>query len=100
MANNQVSVNVSESGDTIIIPAIPGQTIQVYGVVLSLAAETTVSFKSGLGGSLLGGPMTLESLGLGKTPGDPWYITERGEPFVISLGAPVLCGGTVYFQPV
>lgn len=98
MANNQISVSISASGDNVVIPAIPGQLIQVYGVVLSLDTETTVQFKSGT--TALSGAQRMDSLVLDKTPGDPWYITARGEAFVISLGAAVQCGGTLYFQPV
>ena len=100
MANNQVSFNVSASGDSILIPAIPGQAIQVYGIILSLASDTTVAFRSGVGGTYLSGPQTMDRLLLDKTPGDPWYITGRGEPFVITLGDAIQCGGTVYWQPV
>jgi len=97
MANNQISVSISASGDNTVIPAIPGQVIQVYGMVLSLAGDTTVQFKSGT--TALSGPQTMDSIILDKTPGDPWYITARGEAFVISLGSSVQCGGTLYFQP-
>ena len=99
MANNQIPISISASGDTIIIPAIAGQVIQVYGIILSLATDTTVAFRSGVAGTYLAGPQTMDRLLLDKTPGDPWYITGRGEPFVISLGDAVQCGGTVYWQP-
>lgn len=98
MANNQVAVSISLSGDNIVIPAMTGQSIQVYGIVLSLASDTTVQFKSG--STPLSGAQVMNGLLLDKTPGDPWYITNRGEAFVITLGTAVQCGGTVYFQPV
>jgi len=42
---------------------------------------------------------TILAMILDENPGSrPWYVTSNGAPFVISLGAAVQCGGTVWFK--
>lgn len=99
--NNQAVVALTTMGDSIVIPAPSANSvIQVLRVVLALSAQTTLQFKSG--SSPLSGPMTLTKIVLDQDApaAAPWYITGKGENFVISLGANVDCGGTLYYQVV
>ncbi len=93
--NSRIAINISTAGDTIIAPGIAGQPISVTAIVLSLATEATVEFKSG--STSLSGPQVMLALILDEQE-DPWYVTTNGEPFVITLGASVQCGGTVWVK--
>ena len=91
----QIPVNISTSGDNTVIPAQTGKTIRVSNIVLSLAGETTVQFKSGtqaLSGLQTGLKFILES------PGFPGYVMNKEQAFVISLGAAIQTGGTIWFE--
>ncbi len=89
-----VPVSISNSGDNVVIPA-SGKGIFVRRVVLALAAQTTVQFKAG--SRVLSGPQTLTELGLGFSD-QAYYVCDPGEDFIISLGASISCGGTIWFQ--
>lgn len=94
-ANGYVAVNITTAGDTIVIPAVQGQPISVIALILSLAEESTVQFKSG--STPFSGPQTMLAIGLDPQT-SPWYVTANGEPFVIALGTSVGCNGTVWFR--
>lgn len=94
--NAQVSVSISSSGDTIVIPGISGQAISVISMILSLETETTVQFKSG--STALSGAQPMLAITLDEQARGPWYVTANSEAFVISLGSSVACGGTVWYR--
>ena len=91
----QIPVNISAAGDNTVIPAQTGRYIRISRLVLSLVSETTVQFKSG--SQALSGPQTALTVTLDET-GSPWYITNKDQAFVISLGAAIQTGGTVWFE--
>lgn len=89
------TISTSSSGDTTIIAAPSGKSIKVHRLKLSLASETTVQFKDGT--TALSGPETCLTQVLDYND-DPWYRTTVGNAFVLSLGAAVQCGGTVWYR--
>ncbi len=96
MASNTIQpISINTVGDHIVIAA-QSAPIWVMRVVLSLDSETTVQFKRGA--IDLSGPMTALVIVLDENKGVPWYITNPGEPFVITLGASIQCGGTIWFS--
>lgn len=94
----QLPVSISASGDNTVIAAQSGRNIEVLGLLLSLASETTVQFKSG--STAISGPQTMLSLLLDEKAAGRWYVTNQGEAFVISLGAAVQTGGTIWYRYV
>lgn len=92
---NVATVSTSSSGDTTVVAAQPGKTVNVHRVKLSLASEATVQFKSG--SNALSGPETTLTQVLDYND-NPWYRTLPGEAFVISLGSAVQCGGSVWYR--
>ncbi len=98
IGNNQVAVDLSTSGDHVVVPAQTGRSIQVVRIVLTMSATTTVQFKSG--STALSGPMTCSSLMFTDETGSPWFITNAGEALGISLGSSVACGGFILVQYV
>lgn len=89
----QQPVSISASGDSIVIARQQGTPIYVWRVVLSLSGETTVQFKRS--SIAISGPMPALTIDLA---GEPLFTTNNGDDFVISLGAAVQCGGTIWFS--
>lgn len=87
-------VDISSAGDNVIIPALSGG-IFILRVVLSLASQTTVQFKTDQ--RTLSGPMYLDALGLGYS-NQPYFAIGPDEQFIITLGDSVQTGGTIWYQ--
>lgn len=85
-------VSISTSGDNIVIAGQQRSPIYIRRIALVLAAETTVQFKRG--SQPISGPMQILTLDL---EGNPLYVANAGDAFVITLGASVQCGGTVWY---
>lgn len=94
----QLPISISASGDNTVIPAQTGKYIEMVRLVLSLASETTVQFKSG--STALSGPQVMLAVVLDEMDAGAWYITNKSEAFVISLGAAVQGGGTIWYRYV
>jgi hypothetical protein len=88
-------VDLSASGDQIVIAGAVGETIRVYRLLLAAASLTTVQIKSGL--TPLSGALTLLALVLDFDP-EPWFVTASGDDFVLALGGAVQVSGTVYYS--
>lgn len=88
-------ISTSSSGDTTVIAAQTGRAIKVHRVVLSLATETTVQFKDG--STAMSGPITCLEMVLDYSD-DPYFRTTAGNALVLSLGAAVQCGGTIWYR--
>ena len=91
----QLPISLSSAGDSTVIPAQDGKYISVSRLILSAATETTVAFKSGV--NSLSGPTTILEMVLDETL-VPWYITNKSEGLIISLGGAVQVGGTIWFS--
>lgn len=88
-------ISTSASGDTTVIAAQAGKSINVHRIKLSLASQTTVQFKDG--STALSGPEETLTQILDYSD-EPYYRTSVGNAFVISLGAAYQCGGTVWYR--
>lgn len=95
-----VSVDVSGTGDKVIITGTPGKIIRIFRVLLTLTRPDPnsygdVSFKSGE--TQLGGPYQLKdgaviTLELNQRR---WLMTAPGEDLIINLGGAGRCSGTL-----
>lgn len=105
---NLNAVAGSASGSFTPIPAVAGQKIQIVGIVLTTASNTTVEFVS-TGGSdtSLTGPMTLNGIfqqsAWGKVAGQqgdfqiPLFETQAGQGFKINTGAATQVSGQLAY---
>ncbi len=108
-------VNVSQQGDNIIVPGIPGTIIGVTGYCLSGVGNNVAQWFSGTpGGKLLGGVAFGTVIaaddffsvpGLAVAPMSPygrwgqmtWFDTRPGDPLVLNLSDPNLVVGHVSY---
>ena len=93
----EVVVDVSSSGDNIIIAGSPGNTIRVFQLFLVVGDDTMLTFKDG--GTEFDGPLTM--LKAGSITFDEnnfhWFKTSPGNDFVINLSAAVQLSGRIYY---
>lgn len=87
--------------DVSVIAGVPGQSVRVYGMRLSVAGACIVSIKDGVAGTVLevfnfagaGGAVVLD------LREDTFYETSTGNAFVIASSAAVQVDGRLeYFQ--
>lgn len=94
-------INVSASGDNVIVPAVAGSAVKAYRFLLVATAAVTVQIKDGVGGTALTGPMSLaanEELVLTIDHLlEPWAVTSLGNALVLTLGGAVGVAGKVDF---
>lgn len=95
-----LSVSVSSTGDTLLVPAIAGEKIWMHGLIIgTLTGPSNISFK---GGPASIGPLQLASFG-GSLALDPtqvaWYETSPGNALVMNqTGTSLITGWIVYRQ--
>jgi len=94
-------IDAHDSGDNIIIAAVPGVRIRVYAIKFSCAADVIVTWKSGLssGASALG---VAETFKLGGGMSDSWFPgfffrTVIGECLNLSLSGAVQVSGWINY---
>jgi hypothetical protein len=96
-------VNISASGDNVVLAAVPGKILRVLNVVLIPAAAVVIKFTDGLAGAVLAGPMTVQPQGIWPGYLQPWaaggtlsnFDTSPGNALVINLGAAIQVGGFI-----
>jgi hypothetical protein len=93
----QSPINLSASGDNIVIAGVSGQLIKVLQFLLVAGGATTLTLKSGA--SLISGPMSLEAGGTLILPYSsvPIQTISAGDPFIINSSAAVSVGGIISF---
>jgi len=87
-------IDISASGDNIVIPA-GNRGFWIWRLKFLLDAQTTVTFKAGA--RVLSGPETCTFQILDFNESQPWYVCGPGEAFIMSLGDPTTCGGTAWY---
>jgi hypothetical protein len=93
----QAAVDINGAGDHVVIAGVAGKQTRILGFDLTLAAASTVQLKHGA--TALTGVMQLDSYAKGRTEDDiPWFTCAAGEDFVITLGAAVQCGGSIWYR--
>lgn len=91
------------TGDMVLVPAVDGKRIQVWGVTLVSASATTYTFKSGT--TAITGPMTMTAIQIdppfGTSTGSrgiPWLESESGKAVNLTLGGAVQLSGQVIYS--
>jgi hypothetical protein len=90
---NLMPVSLASSGDSIVIPGTPAGFL-IRRILLASADLVTVQFKAG--SRILSGPMPITYLGASFS-NQAYYGADPGEDFIISLGAAVQTGGTIWY---
>jgi len=100
---DRAAINFSASGDNVVVPAVAGKQIKVYRLKLLCASATALSFKDGVGGTVLEGPMPfsanqgmIEDYTSIDMP--PWYTTSPGNALVINSSNAVQIGGALDYS--
>jgi len=90
------AVDVSNSGDTVVLAGVPGCRLRVLSLALFADADVAVTLKSG--SDALTGPVKLGTL----VASAPWghLETEAGETLVVNLASSVQVSGWVVCQAV
>lgn len=94
----QAKIDTAASGDTTIVPAVPGRIIIVTAWSLIAAAGVSATWKSGASNAL-GGARSFPANG-GTAIGEGAngvLITRPGEALVLNLGAAIAVGGEVTY---
>ena len=91
--------NSAASGDTIVVAAVAGRTVRVYGLRLSASAATVVQVKDGAGTVLEqfnfgagGGSANLE------LRGSPFYVGTQGSALIINSSNAVQVDGQLEYS--
>jgi len=97
--SNAVAVDVSGTGDHVILAGQPGKWARVFRMVLTLTRPTDVYqdvvFKSG--DTQLGGPYQFTNGAVITLTNDQrrWLMTQPGEDLKVNLGGPGRLSGTM-----
>lgn len=96
----EVPVDVTASGDIVIVPGVVGQTIRIVKLFLMVDGDTLFTFKDGpateFSGPLtfsVGGNVTLDQ----QRPPRYWFKTSDGNAFIVNLTTAVRLTGRVYY---
>lgn len=95
-------VEFGASGDNDLIPAVDGQILRLFRLLITFDAAVTVRFKDGASTNL-SGPLYIAANGsivLDFPPSKdalPWFTTARGNALVLNLSAAVNVGGTACY---
>ncbi len=87
--------SATSSGDATAVPAFTNRVIAVHRIKLLMSAVTTLQFKDGT--TALSGPEPCAGQNMDYSD-EPYYLTTAGNAFVISLGAAVQCGGSIWYR--
>src|ERR1017187_311824 len=92
-------INISASGDNVVIPGVAGSTYNIYGVYLLSASGVSVTVKNGA--SVKTGPLPLTAAAPFSMPLNievPYLTVDSGNGFILNLSGAVQVSGIVYFQ--
>ncbi len=90
-------INISNSGDNSIVIGVTDKLIRVYMIWFVVAGATTIIFKDGTTALSGSASFTANEALVFDFCTKPWFITSRGNDFVINLGTAVQTGGMVYY---
>lgn len=96
-------VNLSASGDAIILAAQPGYRIIVVGFYISAAATVTLQFLDGLAGTPISGAFRVATNGTVSIPptgisGVRLFATSVGTALVLNNSGAVVVTGAVFYK--
>ena len=95
-----IVIDFSAPGDNIIVPAPAGAAIELYQIYLVLGADSTGTFKAGVGGVALSGPLPMLANGsiVLDFSGAAWHETTPGNSLVLNSSSGVQISGTAYYM--
>jgi hypothetical protein len=99
----QAPINISASGDNVVVAAVAGRQIKVFRIKFLTSAAVTVAVKDGPS-TVLDGPLPFGAnqgmvLDWPGYDGPPWYTTAAGHALILNLGGAVQIGGNLdYIQ--
>lgn len=81
-----VAINFGSAVDNVIVPAVTGQGIYIYKYFLVVSAAITLTFKDGVAGTALTGPISLTGNEAMVFTFDtrPWFEISLNNAFVIN----------------
>lgn len=94
---SSLAYTTASSGDIAAVPAVAGQIIRVYRLLLVIGGTTNITFKDGttaLTGAL---PFVVNNQLLLPFDGEPWFTTSQSGQFTINGSQAVQVSGIVYF---
>lgn len=94
------SVNFSATGENSVVVSSLNSTIKIMRIFLVVSADTIITFRNGLGGTDLTGPISLLANGalVLDISNEPWFVMDQSNDFVISQTGTAQISGRVYFQ--
>jgi hypothetical protein len=97
----EASINISASGDNLVVAAVGGQTVRVHRLFLVCNAAVNIQFYDGTsgGGTALTGVMNFLANGglVLDFSGEPWFKTSTGNGFNINLSGAQQVSGRIYY---
>lgn len=97
---NNVIVNATSTGDNVAINAPAGASIVVHSMVLTTSAATNITFKDN--GGALSGVFSMSAYGsiVLDIRGEPWYVCDFEEQFIINQSGTAAIRGNIYYALV
>jgi hypothetical protein len=92
-------LNLSSTGDNVVISAPTNGPINVYGIVFTVTGATNITFKDSVVGAL-SGAIVLTANGSSVTlpvSEEPWFYTQPGSTFIINQSGSATIGGMIYY---
>ena len=94
-----VAINISSSGDNMMVAGVAGQVIRIFKIFFITAAVVNVTFKDGAGNALTGPMPFVANMGMvldfdTKT----WVTTALGTSFIINLSSGVQVSGALQYE--
>lgn len=91
-------INISATGDNVVIAAQAGQRITVYKLWFQLGGTSALTFKDGASTNFAPS-ITLNAAATFTQPsdGEPWFVTTAGNAFMINLSVGAQMSGMIYY---
>jgi hypothetical protein len=94
--NQRAVVSVAALGDNILIPAVTGKMIYVYGLDITYPASNTIQFKCG--SVLQTGVMTVTTYSKNITAsGSAYFACAAGTAFIGTIGTAAQLSGIIWY---
>lgn len=91
-------INFASSGDNIVIAAIAGRPLNVYGIAFTVAGATNITFKNGATAQSGAIQFTAAGGSMYLTQNDVvWYYADPGNNFIMNSSVAVQVSGTIWY---
>lgn len=93
----EIAINVSASGDNVLIAGVVGQTIKIWKLFVEFNGDCEYKFRDSAGTDLTGPIATTQGGELKlERDGDPWFTCPVGTGLNLNLSMPVQASGRLY----